>query len=105
MAVQKKGDSVIFLHNVEVGSSDQSYGINVAQLAGIPRFVIKRARELLKLYAMQDGKTSGQTLIEADTDNEVSDLIMDLLGIEINSLSPVEALNKLNELQQRARDQ
>ena len=44
MAVQKKGDTVIFLHNVEVGSSDQSYGINVAQLAGIPRSVIKRAR-------------------------------------------------------------
>tara|TARA_B100001750_G_C15503896_1_gene599021 strand:- start:1681 stop:2616 length:936 start_codon:yes stop_codon:yes gene_type:complete len=105
MAVQRKGDTVIFLHNVEVGSSDQSYGINVAQLAGIPRSVIKRARDLLRIYAIQDGKTLDQTSIEGDADNELADLTMDLLGIEINSLSPIEALNKLNELQQRARNQ
>ena len=74
MAVQRKGDTVIFLHNVEVGSSDQSYGINVAQLAGIPRSVIKRARDLLRIYAIQDGKTLDQTSIEGDADNELADL-------------------------------
>jgi hypothetical protein len=60
---------------------------------------------LLRFYAIQEGENPAQILLEEDTNKELSDLVMHLLGIDLNSLSPIQALNKLNELQQRAKDQ
>ncbi len=111
IAAKKKGDGIIFLRKIVRGSTDDSYGIEVAKLAGLPSEVIKRAREVLSVV-----ERSSKTLTTSDTapqSNEIDDtliniddlvheqVIEELRGIDINTLSPYEAMSFLFGLQKR----
>lgn len=94
LAVRERGSTVEYLHRVEAGRAEKSFGIYVAQLAGLPKPVIRRAEELLREY---DGKAGMPVRAgHKTTRHAVLDL---LLQLDINQLSPVEALTKLYELQ------
>lgn len=103
IAAKKKGDTVTFLRRIVRGATDDSYGIEVAQIAGVPREVIKKAREALtKIEA--EGKTPVEKTEKSD-DGSISfediskDQVCDKIrNTEIDLLTPLEALNLLGEL-------
>src|SRR5436305_1505668 len=113
VAVTEEEGKVVFLHKIVPGGADKSYGVHVAQLAGIPRPVIHRAEEILaeleqkgdarlRRKAMRDMETPGvlqMTLFSA----EPHPLIDEIKQLSIDELTPIEAIGKLYELQQKAR--
>ncbi len=115
--VREYGDKVIFLHKVTSGGADHSYGIQVGQMAGLPIFVTNRAKEILanleskeltpyemkkaKLAKLKGGDDFQINLFEMK-DEELRKHISD---ISINSLTPLEALNKLSELKKKIDDE
>jgi DNA mismatch repair protein MutS len=104
VAVSEEGGQVVFLHKIVPGGADKSYGIHVAELAGLPRSVINRAQEILSTLeaearaAKSREEIAVQQLTFLPTTNP---LIEELKNLEIDSLAPLEALNKLYEWQQR----
>ncbi|MBW8011571.1 MAG: DNA mismatch repair protein MutS [Chloroflexi bacterium] len=104
VAVSEADKQVVFLHKIIPGGADQSYGIHVGQLAGLPRPVVGRAEEILmELEASSgsavrlDGSASKQIALFPET----NPLLDELSEIDMNALSPIEALNKLYEWQKR----
>ncbi|MBI5351612.1 MAG: DNA mismatch repair protein MutS [Chloroflexi bacterium] len=102
VAVSEADNKVVFLHKIIAGGADRSYGIHVAQLAGLPAPVIQRANEIM----VELEKTSGRAVKinphaaqQAMLFPETSPLLDELKGLDVNSLSPIEALNKLFEWQ------
>lgn len=111
--VREYDDKVIFLHRVSPGSADHSYGIQVGQMAGLPEFVTSRAKEILanleskeltpyeikkaKLAKFKDHDEMQISLFELKDD----ELRKEISDIPINQLTPIEALNKLNELKRK----
>ena len=100
VAVTESDGEVVFLHKIVPGAADRSYGIHVAQMAGLPAAVIARANEILK----QLEATAGTTLPDAKEDKEQLRLfpennpLMDAFRkIDLESLTPIQALNKLYE--------
>ena len=114
--VREYDDKVIFLHKVNPGMADHSYGIQVAQMAGLPQFVTGRAKEVLfnleskELTPYEEKKEKLKRLKKDDDqismfeikDDKIRDELKDL---EVNNLTPVEALNKLNELKKKVKDE
>ena len=109
VAVAEEGDKVIFLHQIVPGGADQSYGIHVGQLAGLPRDVIHRANEIL--HELEEHAPT--TAVEPSRLNNVqqmalfpesSPLLDELQALDVNSMSPLEAINKLYEWQRRYAD-
>jgi DNA mismatch repair protein MutS len=104
--VAEEGDTVTFLHRIVPGGADRSYGIHVAQLAGLPRDVIGRANEILRdlerhapTAAVEPGlMTSGQQMALFP---EASPLLDELTHLDPTAMTPLEALNKLYEWQRR----
>ena len=103
IAVKKRGDQMIFLRKIVPGATDDSYGIEVAKLAGIPNTVISRAREILEELEAEGGRV--QMVAEVAADDQVS--MMDLTGqqviaaleaITVETLTPIEAMNELYKL-------
>jgi len=109
VAVHHQGDQVVFTHYIVPGSADRSYGIHVAEMAGMPRAVVERAREILgdlESSAQRVPVASGAAVIKVrqlsllpDT-HPVVDALRELC---VDELSPLEALNRLAELQRLAR--
>jgi DNA mismatch repair protein MutS len=108
VAVQETGGTVVFLHRLEPGGTDQSYGVHVAQLAGLPDPVIRRAREVLGTLegehrvvpgAPPPARDPGQLALFTPPPDPLAD---DLRAIDVNALTPLEALNRLAELQKKA---
>ena len=106
IAAKKKGDEILFLRKIVRGGADQSYGIEVAKLAGVPDRVVKRARAILQELE-ENGGALPAPQPAADQGGQVS--LMDLGAqtvlkklemTDVNILSPIEALNLLNELKQ-----
>lgn len=103
VAVHESGEEVVFLHRLKPGGADRSYGIHVARLAGLPAGVIGRAREVLATLEAGhrvEPKTKEQLPLFVTADDPV---IADLKALDVDGLTPREALQKLAELQQRAR--
>ncbi|MCX8011113.1 MAG: DNA mismatch repair protein MutS, partial [Ignavibacteria bacterium] len=111
--VKEVGDKVIFLHKVKPGFADHSYGIQVAQMAGLPPAITKRAKQILKnleskeLTPMESRKMKS-TVKPSDDDVqftffEIKDYKWSkkIEKIDVNQLTPLEALNKLNELKKK----
>jgi DNA mismatch repair protein MutS len=101
---------IVFLHTVEAGAASKSYGIEVARLAGLPGNVIARAREVLKLHERAETQQVARALEGADTGTAqpmqmtmftpLSQKIVDrLAAVDVDGLTPREALNLLAELQ------
>jgi len=111
VAVAEQGDSVVFLHRIVPGAADKSYGIHVAQLAGLPKPVIHRAEEILADLEMQGDSPSrlrglatiaapqAEPVVQLSLFGEPHPVVAALKQLDINALSPLEALNKLYELQ------
>jgi DNA mismatch repair protein MutS len=108
VAVVEEGDEVIFLHKVVPGGADKSYGIHVARLAGVPRPVIARAEEILRELEEQPTAASRpQKAVQLPLfapPGRALELIEELAGLDLLAMSPLEALNKLFELQKKARE-
>ena len=112
MAVSEEKGKVIFLRKVVPGGADRSYGIHVAQLAGLPKAVIHRAQEILqRLEEEQSGRKNGAGKEPLDSQSlqlsifgQSSELEAELRKLDIDSMSPIEAINKLYELKKRMSD-
>ena len=111
IAAKKRGDNITFLRKIVRGSTDDSYGIEVAKLAGVPNDVIKRAKEILAVVerTSQSLKTSDNGVAPDEHDDSVitmddiihEQVIEELKSIDINALSPYEAMTLLYNLQKR----
>src|SRR5574340_177626 len=104
VAVIEASGQVVFLHKIAPGGADRSYGIHVAQLAGIPRPVVQRANEIMKLLEASSGKAVRIQPMAAQQVRlfpETNPLLDELKDLDINSFSPIEALNKLYEWQKK----
>lgn len=111
--VREYDDKVIFLHRVNPGKADHSYGIQVAMMAGLPVFVTNRAKEILnnlesKELTPYEVKKERLKKLKSETDNQISlfefkddELRTEIKNLELDSLTPIEALNKLNELKRK----
>ncbi|MFN8412653.1 MAG: DNA mismatch repair protein MutS [Anaerolineales bacterium] len=104
VAVSEADNKVIFLHKIIAGGADKSYGIHVAQLAGLPSPVIQRANDIMAELEKTSGravKINPQAAQQALLFPETSPMLDELKSLDINSLSPIEALNKLFEWQKK----
>ena len=102
IAVKKRGDQMIFLRKIVPGAADDSYGVEVAKLAGLPSSVINRAREILQ--ELENG-TAAPMVVSKEADDQLSMLdlrsqqVCDALaGITVETLTPIEAMNELYKL-------
>ena len=117
VAVVEEEGSVVFLRHIVPGAADRSYGVHVAQIAGLPNPVVTRATELLA-YFEANGTPSGVPAVTPPASrlrnapqalqlglfNEVGDaLLRRLESLDISSMTPLDALNALHDLQQRAK--
>ena len=113
VAVTEEGGKVVFLRKIVPGGADRSYGVHVAQLAGIPRPVIHRAEEILQdLEHKGDAKARRKAMKDMTMPaswqmtlfaSEPHPLLEEIKGLAIDELTPIEAISKLYELQQRAK--
>jgi len=109
VAVREEGGEVIFLYKIVPGGVDRSYGIHVAQLAGLPRSVVHRAREVLedlegdsrtaKPLSKKRRQETAQQLTFLD---QKSPFLEELEKLDLDAMTPLEALNKLYEIKKRA---
>jgi DNA mismatch repair protein MutS len=109
VGVKDSPSGIVFLHSIEPGAASKSYGIEVARLAGLPSAVIDRARHVLKQHERAE-----QSSVEIETTPEplqmaiftpLSQRIVDRIGeTDLNSLTPLQALNLLEELQQELKN-
>lgn len=127
IAVKEKGDDIVFLRKIVKGGADKSYGIQVAKLAGVPESVIERAKEIVEELSEHDiteiaknltvknaagksrkKKTQPDTLdleqISLFDTVKDDDIIEELRSVDISSMTPLEAMNKLNELQNKVKN-
>ena len=124
VAVTEEDGRVVFLHQIVPGGADKSYGIHVAQLAGLPRPVVNRAWEVLEELENQGpgAKTAvrpfefpqGRRRSKGDGDGSVGaqmplfggqdPVVEHLLGVDVSSMTPLEAINLLYDLQSKARE-
>ncbi len=110
VAITERGEDIVFLHKVVPGGADRSYGVHVAQLAGMPKPVIDRARQLLHELEEQGSSFELPTAKKkkvnpaqlAMFDDSPHPVMQMLRALDINDLSPIEALTKLYELKRMA---
>ncbi len=113
VAVSEQGDRVVFLHHIVPGGADKSYGIHVAQLAGMPRPVVHRAQEILAELEQEAVETmparAGSKKARAKIEvlqlplfGAPSPVVNELKRLDVNAMSPIEALTRLFELHKMA---
>lgn len=103
--VKERGSELIFLRRIRQGGSDKSYGIQVARLAGLPQFVMKRSQEILSSLENSEPVKAAPTKKPPPIQQNIfmAQGLEDLLKLDVTTLTPIEALNKLYELQAKAR--
>jgi DNA mismatch repair protein MutS len=104
VAVSEADNKVVFLHKIIPGGADKSYGIHVAQLAGLPAPVVQRANEIMAELEKTSGravKIDPNAVKQIALFPETNPLLDEIKNLDVNSLSPIEALNKLFEWQKR----
>jgi len=110
VAVREVGDEIVFVHRLEPGGADRSYGIHVGRLAGLPDAVVTRAWQVLKL--LEAGHHVAKQRAPAPLDatqlglfaRPPDPLLLELDGLDVNTLSPLEALNRLAAWKKRRTD-
>jgi DNA mismatch repair protein MutS len=108
VAVSESEGRVVFLHKIVPGGADRSYGIHVGQLAGLPGPVVQRAGEILHQLEASSGKAvkiNPAAPRQLALFPETNPLVNELKSLDVNTLSPIEALNKLYEWQRRYLDE
>lgn len=104
VAVSEADNQVVFLHKIVPGGADRSYGIHVGQLAGLPRPVVQRASEILRQLEASSGdavKINPNAPQQLALFPETNPMLDELKRLDINALSPIEALNRLYEWQRK----
>ena len=104
VAVAEEGGDVVFLHHIQPGGADKSYGIHVAELAGLPRAVINRAQEILAQFEASADHPTGSDPIPIHQLTFLKDshpLLEELEQLDLNNLNPLDALNRVYEWQKR----
>lgn len=114
IAVRKHGEEITFLRRIIPGGADDSYGIEVARLAGVPDKVVRRARQILRQLE-SEGPVQVVTPKEKEPDKEENGAQMQLISpkseqivdrlkkVDVNALTPIECMNLLYELSRLAR--
>ena len=103
ISAKKQGSTLVFLRKIVRGAADNSYGIEVAKLAGIPEGILRKAREYLE--ELEEGRNYTPYVEDQISFADVgSDEIRQILeATDINSLTPLEAINLLNDLKEKIR--
>ena len=110
IAVKEKGEDIIFLRKIVEGGTDESYGIHVAKLAGVPKNVTKRANEILRSLerkSMLTGKTAekeNKKVVEGQVDMfnfKLAEVAHEIDKINLNELTPIDALNTLVKIKEK----
>ncbi len=127
IAVKESGDDIVFLRKIVKGGADRSYGIQVAKLAGVPDMIIERAKEIaiqlsdnditekvqsISVEIKDDGKSKKTAKLDEVDMSQLSlfatvkdeDIIEELKNIDVNALSPIDALNELYRLQNKLKN-
>jgi DNA mismatch repair protein MutS len=115
IAVKKRGDDITFLRRIVVGGADQSFGIEVAKLAGVPDSVVKRAKVILKdleANAVEIEFKSEDSVVEEEeneiqynfTANGKQEILEILKTVDVNTLTPIEAMQTLYDLKKKAQE-
>lgn len=106
IAVKKRGDDITFLRKIVPGGADDSYGIAVAKLAGVPKPVLRRAKQILKELESTAPKIDLHEIADEPEDDQISLMGMQsdevaekLRAVNVNTMTPIEALNLVYELQ------
>lgn len=101
VAVKKRGDDITFLRKIVKGGTDDSFGIEVALLAGLPQEVISRAKEVLRMVESGSGAPADENIRPREPE-QVSDSVKnEIMAIDVSTLTPIEALNELYKLQKK----
>ncbi len=107
VAVREVGDRILFVHRLEPGGADRSYGIEVGRLAGLPAPLLERARQLLRLLESEQlvrpraqAESAGQLALFATAPHPVVERLADL---DVNTVTPMQALALLDELSRQAK--
>lgn len=109
VAVQEKGEEIIFLHRIVNGPADKSYGIQVGRLAGLPPAVIRRAQSILKTLQREHLDSNDNLMEKADSSDASPHIVLNgaeeeclrlIANLDIMELTPLDALNKIYQLQQ-----
>ncbi|WP_346726557.1 DNA mismatch repair protein MutS [Bianquea renquensis] len=117
VAIKESGEDIIFLRKIQRGSGDQSYGIEVAKLAGLPGWVVKRAQEILEELLQKDVAKKASNIkakkqVEEDPlqislfgsgDSEKEALLEELKGLSVMEMTPLQAMQTLYDLQNKAK--
>lgn len=115
IAVKKRGDDITFLRRIVVGGADQSFGIEVAKLAGVPDSVVKRAKVILKELETNAVKVefkAEDSVVEEDendiqynfTANGKQEILEILKAVDVNTITPIEAMQTLYDLKKKAQE-
>ena len=126
IAVKENGGDIVFLRKIIPGGADKSYGIQVAKLAGLPDTVIERAKQIVEELSTNDIVETARNIAAQSGDNAAKkpekldevdlgqmslfdtvkndDIIKELEELDITNITPMEALNKLDELQSKVRN-
>ena len=110
IAVKEKGEDIIFLRKIVEGGTDESYGVHVAKLAGVPQNVTKRANEILR--SLERKNLINQKAIEKENKKEVNgqfnmfnyklaEIAQEIDKIDVNELTPIQALNILTKIKEK----
>ena len=108
VAVKERGKDIVFLRRIVPGGTDRSYGVHVARLAGLPKRVLDRAEELLTEYDSENGQSAAPAASTAqpemmDSLFTASAIAQHLDNLDVMSMTPIEAMNTLYQLQAEAR--
>jgi len=103
--VKEIGDKVIFLHKINEGTADHSFGIHVAQMAGLPDIVTKRAKEILTNLEKREERSRRKDEFQINLFEYKDNELMDILDkINTDNMTPLDALNKLQELKKLSKN-
>ena len=110
IAVKEKGEDIIFLRKIVSGGTDESYGIHVAKLAGVPQFIVKRSNEILK--SLERKSILGNKNLEKENKKAIAgqldlynyklaEIAHELDKVNLNELTPIDALNVLSKMKEK----
>ena len=114
VAVKEDGEKITFLRKIVAGGADRSYGIHVASLAGIPEAILQNARDILRTLELEKEQhrpranqmelfvSEPETPVQTIT--ELPEVVQELAAVNVNNLTPMDAMNLLFTLQRKAQE-
>jgi DNA mismatch repair protein MutS len=115
VAVKEDGDKITFLRKIIPGGADRSYGIHVASLAGIPEQILQNAKSILRTLELEKAQHRPQTeqitlfaqeepIQTVEVVNRIPEVVEELAAVNVNNLTPMDAMNLLFQLQKKAQE-